>query len=123
MKAMEDEAYGIYEAHITAAEEESHKRTKKQKAKADKAEAQADAAAEEMEAKRQREEALDRNKDRLREENRQIFEERLERLLEGEAQMALEKARECVHPVLLLMSRSGHRFAAATRPPQSLVGL
>ena len=76
-----------------------------------------------MEAKRQREEALDRNKDRLREENRQIFEERLERLLEGEAQMALEKARECVHPVLLLMSRSGHRFAAATRPPQSLVGL
>lgn len=95
---MEDEAYGIYEAHITAAEEESHKRTKKQKAKADKAEAQADAAAEEMEAKRQREEALDRNKDRLREENRQIFEERLERLLEGEAQMALEKARECVHP-------------------------
>ena len=99
---MEDEAYRIYEGHISAAEEESHKRTKKQQARADKAEAQAEAAAEEMEAKRQREEALDRNKDRLREENRQVLETRLGELLEGEAQMALERKRECVRPSLLL---------------------
>lgn len=94
LKALEDEAYDVYEANLSAAEKASEKRTKKQRAKADKAEAQADAAAAEMEAKREREAALDRNKDRLREENRTKLEARLEQLLEGEAQMSLERKRE-----------------------------
>lgn len=112
---MEDEAYEVYEDHISAAEEASHKRTKKQQAKADKAEAQADAAAAEMEAKRQREAALDRNKDRLREENRELLTNRLEQLLEAEAQMALERTRECVARIdVAPCTRCSHQRSVGT---------
>jgi hypothetical protein len=114
---MEDEAYSIYEEHISAAEEASHKRTKKQQAKADKAEAQADAAAAEMEAKRQREAALDRNKDRLREENRELLTTRLEELLEAEAQMALERTRECVRPELMMLHLASVVFTSPRSAP------
>ena len=120
---MEDEAYGVYEEHISAAEEASHKRTKKQQARADKAEAQADAAAAEMEAKRQREEALDRNKDRLREENRELLTTRLEQLLEAEAQMALERIRECVWPKLMLhLTRGSLHRSVSTMLLSSILG-
>lgn len=120
---MEDEAYGVYEEHISAAEEASHKRTKKQQARADKAEAQADAAAAEMEAKRQREEALDRNKDRLREENRELLTTRLEQLLEAEAQMALERTRECVWPKLMLhLTRGSLHRSVSTMLLSTILG-